>query len=102
MTKVQQLFPRASLLTHAGQGSITVKFADPLPPGFSKLLIHELQPLATAHHGRLVVLSNHGSVDLTPQACWSGSPGAFEVMQSVKKQFDPQNILNRGRFVFGK
>lgn len=32
---------------------------------------------------------------------WGYSGNALEVMRSIKKQFDPQNILNAGRFVGG-
>ncbi len=102
IARVQQLAPDAALLAHAGQGSIFLKFASPPSQGFSRLIVNDLQPLAAAHHGKLVVLSHRGSLEPTPQLCWAGSPAAFEVMQSVKRQFDPQHLLNRGRFVFGK
>jgi glycolate oxidase FAD binding subunit len=49
--------------------------------------------------GSLVVLGN----SLTAKGIdpW-GTPGdAFELMRSVKKQFDPKNTLNPGRFVGG-
>ena len=49
--------------------------------------------------GSLVLLGNSlAAKGIDP---W-GTPGdAFELMRSVKRQFDPQNTLNPGRFVGG-
>jgi FAD/FMN-containing dehydrogenase len=38
--------------------------------------------------------------DLTRQATWGNRAEAVGVMEAVKRQFDPANLLNPGRFVF--
>ena len=32
---------------------------------------------------------------------WGGDPTGIETMRSLKKQYDPNNIMNPGRFVGG-
>jgi glycolate oxidase FAD binding subunit len=32
---------------------------------------------------------------------WGGSPPAIEVMRAVKREFDPDRLLNPGKFVGG-
>jgi len=97
--RVKQLEPQATILAHASQGSVYLKFASP-PQNLGRLITNDLQPLAAVHHGKVVVLSRRSEIEVTPQLCWAGSPAALDVMQSVKREFDPGNVLNRGRFVF--
>jgi FAD/FMN-containing dehydrogenase len=37
---------------------------------------------------------------MTHQSVWGGIDAAFDLMTKVKQQFDPRDILNRGRFVY--
>ena len=37
---------------------------------------------------------------LTRQAIWGGATPDVEWMAKVKRQFDPKNLLNPGRFVY--
>ena len=37
---------------------------------------------------------------LTPHLVWGGRTDATVLMERIKQKFDPQNILNPGRFVF--
>jgi FAD/FMN-containing dehydrogenase len=59
-----------------------------------------LQPAAAASGGRLVVLSSTHTGELTRQAVWGGVTAADTWMRKVKTQFDPENLLNPGRFVY--
>jgi glycolate oxidase FAD binding subunit len=36
---------------------------------------------------------------MTPQSVWGNIGPQLELMQAVKRQFDPHGILNPGRFV---
>jgi FAD/FMN-containing dehydrogenase len=37
---------------------------------------------------------------LTPHIAWGGRTDASVLMERIKHQFDPRNILNPGRFVY--
>jgi len=59
--------------------------------------LRELRASLERNGGSLVVL--HQPAGAAPLEAW-GNPGdALPLMSAVKKQFDPKNILNRGRFV---
>ena len=55
---------------------------------------------ATAFDGNVVVLRNPSGGEMTHQSVWGGIDAPFALMERVKQQFDPQNLLNRGRFVY--
>jgi FAD/FMN-containing dehydrogenase len=59
-----------------------------------------LQSLAAIGHGSVSVLSNPGGSEMTHQCVWGGIDAPFDLMTSVKRQFDPRNVLNPGRFVY--
>ena len=59
-----------------------------------------LQTVAAAHHGHVIVLANPGGTEMTHQSVWGGGDVPFALMTEVKKQFDPKNLLNPGRFVY--
>jgi FAD/FMN-containing dehydrogenase len=90
----------ASIQAHAGNGIVVARLSRFSAADVSRQLIGTLQPAAAALGGHVVVLSADPSLDLTRQARW-GSPGAsIELMQAIKRQFDPSDILNRGRFLY--
>ncbi len=97
---LEEIDPRCSVQSHAGNGIVIARFADVLVDGISKTLVGRLQPAAAEHGGHVKVLSCDSPAELTRQ-CWWGSPSdAAAVMSDVKRQFDPKDLLNRGRFVF--
>jgi glycolate oxidase FAD binding subunit len=96
----RKLDPQCSIQAHAGSGSVLLKFAKFPAEGLSRALVGKLQPIATAHHGHIVVLSNPSGAEMTHQSVWGGIDAAFDLMTQVKQQFDPRDILNRGRFVY--
>ncbi len=77
-----------------------VRFADFPTAAISRSLIGRLQPAAVAAAGRVVVLSASNAAELTRQAVWGGATPAYEWMRKVKAEFDPDNLLNPGRFVY--
>jgi glycolate oxidase FAD binding subunit len=91
--------PRASIEAHAANGIVIARLADFPKNGLSRSLIGELQPAASSAGGHIVILSNPGAAEMTRQAVW-GSATSAPLMTAVKREFDPVDILNRGRFVY--
>lgn len=90
---------QASIQIHAGNGIVMARFAQFDAGEVSRSLIGKLQPIAQQSGGSCVVLSSTLS-GLTRQAVWGGTVAASPWMAQVKRQFDPKNILNPGRFVY--
>ena len=96
----RRIDPQASIQAHAGNGIVIVRFSKFPPQGLSRALIGDLLPAATAHQGQVVVLSNPSATEMTHVSVWGTVDGSRELMTALKRQFDPQDILNRGRFVY--
>jgi FAD/FMN-containing dehydrogenase len=96
----REIDPQASIQAHAGNGIVIVRFSQLAPGAVSKRLLGQLYPLAASSGGHVMALSSEPGVEFTPRAAFYGSDLPFDVLQSVKRQFDPANILNRGRFVY--
>ncbi|QDU94291.1 FAD-binding oxidoreductase [Lignipirellula cremea] len=99
MQQMEMLAPGCSLQAHAGNGVILARYDEFPAEGLSRTLIRRLLPQARAHHGSVVILKNPSGSEMTAQACWGGGEGSFDLMRTVKQQFDPRNLLNPGRFV---
>jgi glycolate oxidase FAD binding subunit len=95
----RRLDPHCSLVAHAGNGSLFVRFAEFPQKGLGSLILGELQPAAARHHGHVVILNAPPGAELTHQAAWGGS-APLALMTAIKRQFDPLDLLNRGRFVY--
>jgi glycolate oxidase FAD binding subunit len=84
---------------HAGNGIVIARMDQFEAANLTRLLVGKLQAAATRAGGSLTVLRS--TIEgLTPQIIWGGRQASFGLMESVKRQFDPHNILNPGRFVF--
>jgi glycolate oxidase FAD binding subunit len=92
---------RASIQAHAGNGVIVARCDGLKPVDMARVLIHHLQPAAVAESGHVVLLSAPEGSELTRQTVWGGAGGDAPLMRAVKEQFDPQGLLNPGRFVYG-
>lgn len=99
MQAARAVDPSCSILSHAGNGVVYVKFSVFPPTGLSRMLIGKLQPAASALGGHVVLLSNPSGAETTLQSVWGPADPALEVMRAVKRNFDPKGILNPGRFV---
>ena len=98
--QVLRIDPDCSIQVHAGSGSFVLRFSQLPDGGLSRAFVGELQVEASRLHGHLAVLSNPGKVEVTRQSTWGVSGSPIPLMLRVKKQFDPANILNTGRFFF--
>lgn len=87
---------KAKILAHAGSGVVYVKFSEFPSGGLSKALVGNLHGVSQRHHGNVVILSNPSGAEMTHQAVFGGDAN-WQLMQQVKRQFDPKNILNPGR-----
>jgi glycolate oxidase FAD binding subunit len=90
--------PACSLLAYPGNGKLIMQFAEFPSSGLARTLIARLQPVASAGCGNIVTLCNPAASEATHQSTWGGTETPFWLMQRVKQQFDPANILNPGRF----
>lgn len=90
----------ASVQSHAGNGVVIARFAAFDAAAVSSSLVKQLHSAAAAFGGHLTVLASRGLGELTRQAAWGGVQPAMHWMDRVKQQFDPQHVLNPGRFVF--
>lgn len=86
------------IFSHAAVASIYASFQDASasPETFVAKLraqIHEL-------HGHLIIESAPSTLRKNLNA-WDDVNASFKLMQSLKRKFDPNNILNPGRFVGG-
>ncbi len=88
-----------SIQAHAGNGTVLIKLSKFPVGGLSRALVGNLQPVAAAHHGQLIVLSNPSGAEMTHQSVWGATDSPLALMREVKRRFDPANILNPGRFV---
>jgi len=86
--------PHVSIQAHAGNGVLIGKFPE-YPGGMS-----DLKAVAAAVHGSATILSNPAGFEMTRHNVWGVADVPFDVMKQVKETFDPDNILNPGRFVY--
>jgi hypothetical protein len=97
---LRKLDSAASIQAHAANGIVFAHFSQLPAEGPAKTVLNTLQPSAARFHGHVQVLSSVAGVELTPQCVWGSQDAAGAVMAAVKRQFDPKNILNPGRFIF--
>jgi len=98
--RLLRLDPGSSIQAHAGNGVIRVRLSPRAPDDFVALLANRLRPEVVGVGGKAVVLCCPDGVELTGREVW-GPPGdGATVMQAIKDRFDPDGLLNPGRFVF--
>jgi glycolate oxidase FAD binding subunit len=95
-----QIDPNCAIQSHAGNGVVIARLTQFGAGGMSKMLVGRLQPAAAEHGGHVTVLSCASPNELTRQCWWGGLGDTATVMEAVKRQFDPKDLLNRGRFVY--
>jgi len=96
----RELDSNCSIQAHAGSGIANLIFDEFPAEGLSRSLTGFLRPAAAKHHGNVTVLRNPSGQEMTRQSVWGGLDHPFWIMDRIKQQFDPQNILNPERFVY--
>jgi glycolate oxidase FAD binding subunit len=85
---------------HAGNGVVIAKFSEFPPDGLSRVLAGKIEPVAAAASGSATILSNPSANEMTHHSVWGATDVPYHLMRQVKQAFDPNNILNPGRFVY--
>lgn len=96
LEKVDALMPDVELgLVHAGSGLGLLRFSSATA---SSARLQEIRKLCQAQGGFLSILE--APVALKQQVdVWGYAGNALPLMQGVKRQFDPENLLSPSRFV---
>ena len=112
VAEIVRIDPACAIQAHAGDGIIRISL--PLPSGAGRgeggpsaatvssasQPIAQLRAVVAAAGGKLVMLRHCDGVALTVAEVW-GPPGPeMCLMQAIKERFDPNNILNPGRFSY--
>jgi glycolate oxidase FAD binding subunit len=96
---VRGIDAECSLQAHAGDGVLIVRFAQFDLADASRVLVGKLQATASAWGGSATVLSCAAG-ELTRQAVWGGRTTSVDLMEAIKRRFDPHHLLNPGRFLY--
>jgi len=91
--------PNCVIQAHAGNGIVFARFSQFSQADLTNVLVAKLRPAAVALGGSVVVVSTKLE-GLTPHLIWGGRTEAIVLMERIKQQFDPRDVLNPGRFVF--
>jgi glycolate oxidase FAD binding subunit len=86
---------RVRYITHAGTGTLWVSVdADPAGMGW----FPRLTALAQSRRGHAVIAAAPAELKKGIDV-WGQAPPSLNLMREIKRQFDPQGILNPGRFL---
>jgi FAD/FMN-containing dehydrogenase len=91
--------PSCTIQAHAASGIVVARFAQFAAADVSTVLVGKLRPAAVKRGGSLTVLASQLE-GLTPHMIWGGRTDSTVLMERIKQQFDPHNILNPNRFVY--
>jgi glycolate oxidase FAD binding subunit len=97
---LQKVDAASSIQAHAGNGIVIARLSLTSASDLSKLLLNTLLPAAHWARGNVVVLSCPDPAELTRQVMWGMAEESAPMMRAVKQRFDPQGVLNPGRFVY--
>ncbi|MGH7846981.1 MAG: FAD-binding oxidoreductase [Candidatus Binatia bacterium] len=87
----------AEILAHAGSATI---FVQPNAAAHGIGWLSKLTEIAKEHHGYVVVMTAPSTLKKDLDV-WGPAPPSLEIMREIKHKFDPQAILNPGRFISG-
>ena len=91
--------PACSIQAHAGSGVILARLWFKPEQGV-ELVEARVRPIVAAAGGSMILLSHPAGVQPDRCTVWGPPGNGQQVMQAIKDQFDPQGILNPGRFIF--
>jgi glycolate oxidase FAD binding subunit len=88
-----------TIQAHAGNGIILARFSQFRHDDLTKLLVGKLRPAAMHLDGNLIVVRSKLE-GLTSHVVWGCRTDTTVLLEQIKRQFDPRNILNPGRFAY--
>ena len=88
----------SEVLADPGFGAVRVFFWGESDDDGVLEAVAETRRAAARHGGTAVVEVCHPSIKVRLDV-WGEEPGSMEIMKRIKEQFDPQRLLNRGRFL---
>lgn len=89
---------QCTIQAHAGNGIVFARFWNSDSTQLVKAIVGKLRPAAVNRGGSLVVVRSREV--LTPHVIWGGRNDATVLLERIKREFDPRNILNPGRFAY--
>lgn len=96
----QQIDSQVSIVAHAQSGVVLLRYDSFPSEGISRAVVGKLQSEVATGGGSLVVLSNPSQSEMTPRSVFGVPHDVLTISTAIKRQFDPRDILNRGRFIF--
>ena len=88
----------SEILADPGFGALRLLFWGEADEDEVLAAIAEARRAARQHGGAAVVEICHPSIKVKLDV-WGEEPSGMEIMRRIKEQFDPQRLLNRGRFL---
>ncbi len=89
-----------SVQAHAGNGIVIGHLPDRVTTAqAAAALLTPLRKFARQYHGNLIVVNSPESWKLEIPT-WGDPEPSWPLMGKLKEQLDPQDLLNRGRFIF--
>ena len=88
----------SEILADPGFGSLRLLFWGEAEEDEVLTTVAEARRAARQHGGTAVVEICHPSIKVKLDV-WGEEPSGMEIMRRIKEQFDPQRLLNRGRFL---
>ena len=98
--KCLQVDPTCTIQSDAGNGIVTIGFAEVPVGGIAGIAITELGPVASNFHGHVETLGCSNPEELTMGTMWGQLSGPQWLHNRIREQFDPLGLLNPGRFVY--
>ena len=99
ITQLLNFDPNATIQANAASGIITARFAKFAQADVSPTLVGRFRPYVTKLGGSVQVVRTTLE-GLTPHLIWGGRTESTVLLERIKKQFDPKNILNPGRYIY--
>ncbi|ADB17317.1 FAD linked oxidase domain protein [Pirellula staleyi DSM 6068] len=100
IASAEQVDPQVSVVSHAQSGILVLRFSEFPSSGISRAVVGRLQAEVAASVGSLVVLSNPSQSEMTQRSVFAIPQPVLAISTAIKREFDPGDLLNRGRFIF--
>ena len=100
LTHLQMHVPSVMCLIHAGSGLGLLRCNGDVVETTAIAFLQQMRSLCESHGGFLTILEAPHSLKQQLEV-WGYTGNALDLMQKIKTQFDPENILSPSRFVGG-